>query len=223
MTRSVPSTDFAVLLHGFFCQRLLAQRNASPRTITSYRDTFRLLVRHIHEHTRKAPAALTLADLDAPVILGFLDHLERDRHNSIRSRNARLAAVRSFFHYVASREPVQLSLVRRVLAIPSKRHDRPLLGFLSRQEVDAVQAAPDRATWSGRRDHALFAALYNTGARVSEIVDLRASDFTDGFGGSPKLIHFRSASRASEASGRWQDSDPRGQANAADSGWGAAA
>lgn len=200
MTRPASSTDFAVLLRDYFFQRLQTQRNASPRTIASYRDTFRLLVRHVHEHGRKAPATLTLADLDAPVILGFLDHLERDRHNSIRSRNARLAALRSFFHYVAGRDPVQLPLVRRVLAIPSKRHDRPLLGFLSRDEVDALQAAPDRTTWSGRRDYALLAALYNTGARVSEIADLRALDFT----AEPATLHLRGKGRKERVVPLWK-------------------
>jgi site-specific recombinase XerD len=201
MTRSPSTSDFSALLHDYFCKRLVAQRNVSPRTIASYRDTFRLLLRYVQEHTRKAPAALTMADLDAPVILGFLDHLERDRHNSIRTRNARLAGLRSFYHYAASSNPVHLPLIQRVLSIPSKRHDRPLLGFLSRDEVEAVQAAPDRETWSGRRDHALFAALYNTGARVSEIVDLRAVDFT----GSPAAtLHLRGKGRKERVVPLWK-------------------
>ena len=201
MTTATRPTDFAALLHDYFCQRLLVQRNASPRTVASYRDTFRLLLRYVHEHTRKAPATLRLADLDAPVILAFLNHLEHDRRNSIRSRNARLAALRSFYHYAASRDPVQLPLVQRVLAIPSKRHDRPMLGFLSREEVDAVQAAPDRTTWSGRRDHALFAALYNTGARVSEIVALRAADFTRG---PTATLHLRGKGRKERVVPLWK-------------------
>ncbi|MFT3764787.1 MAG: site-specific integrase [Minicystis sp.] len=201
MTVTTPTTGFATLLQDYFCQRLLAQRNASPRTIASYRDTFRLFLRYVHEHTRTAPAALTLADLDAPIILAFLNHLERDRHNSIRSRNARLAALRSFYHYVASREPVQLPLVQRVLAIPTKRHDRPMLGFLSREEVDAVQAAPDRGTWSGRRDYVLFATLYNTGARVSEVVALRAGDFT---GGPAATLHLRGKGRKERLVPLWK-------------------
>lgn len=180
MKRTPPSPTFAVLLQDFFCERLLAQRNASPRTVASYRDAFQLLLRYIQDHRRKAPATLTLADLDAPLILAFLDHLERERRNSIRSRNARLAALRSFFRYSASRDPVHLPVIQRVLAIPRKRHDRPLLGFLTREEMAAVQSAPDRDTWSGRRDHVLFATLYNTGARVSEIVAVRAGDFSDG-------------------------------------------
>jgi site-specific recombinase XerD len=201
MTRGPPTSDFSALLHDYFCKRLVAQRNASQRTIASYRDTFRLLLRYVQDHTRKAPAALTMADLDAPVILGFLDHLERDRHNSIRTRNARLAGLRSFFHYAASSNPVQLPLVQRVLSIPSKRHDRPLLGFLSREEVDAVQAATDRTTWSGRRDYALFAVLYNTGARVSEMVGLRAVDFASG---PAATLHLRGKGRKERMVPLWK-------------------
>jgi integrase/recombinase XerD len=201
MTAPAPSPDFAALLHDYFCQRLLTQRNASPCTIASYRDTFRLFLRYVKEHTSTAPVALTLADLDAPLILAFLDHLERDRRNSIRSRNARLAALQSFYRYAAYRDPVQLPLIQRVLAIPRKRHDRPMLGFLSREEVDAVLAAPDRATWSGRRDHALFAALYNTGARVSEIIDLRAADFTSG---PAATLHLRGKGRKERMVPLWK-------------------
>jgi integrase/recombinase XerD len=119
----------------------------------------------------------------------------------LASRNARLAALRSFFHYVAIRDPLQLPLVGRVLAIPTKRHDRPMLGFLSREEVDAVQAAPDRTTWSGRRDHVLFAALYNTGARVSEIADLRAVDFT---ANPTATLHLRGKGRKERVVPLWK-------------------
>jgi integrase/recombinase XerD len=175
-----PSPSFAALVQDFFCQRLLAQRNASPRTVASYRDAFRLLLRFLPQRIQKAPSALTLADLDAPVILAFLNHLERDRHNSVRSRNARLAALHSFFRYAEMQDPAHLSTIRRVLAIPCKRHDQPLLGFLTQEEIAAVQAAPDGKTWSGRRDQALLATLYNTGARVSEVLNVCVSDFAPG-------------------------------------------
>jgi integrase/recombinase XerD len=176
-TSTSMSPSFSAQVQDFFCQRLLAQRNASPRTVASYRDAFRLLLRFTEEHLHKNPSALALADLDAPIVL---DHLERDRHNTIRSRNARLAALRSFFQYAASRDPANLATIQRVLAIPRKRHDQPLLGFLTREEVAALQAALDLTTWSGRRDQALLATLYNTGARVSEVLDLCVADFVRG-------------------------------------------
>ena len=146
-------------------------------------------------------ATLTLAELDAPVVLGFLDHLERDRRNSVRSRNARLAALRSFYHYAASRDPSQLPVVQRVLAIPRKRHDRPLLGFLAPAEMQAIQDATNRSTWSGRRDHVLLAVLYNTGARVSEMVGLRASDFASG---PTATLHLRGKGRKERRVPLWK-------------------
>jgi site-specific recombinase XerD len=145
--------------------------------VASYRDTFRLLLQFFAERGR-VPVALGLDELDAPAILAFLDHLEQARGNSIRTRNARLAAVRSFLRYAAARDPISLPVVQRALAIPMKRFARPLLGYLSREEVAAILAAPDTATWSGRRDRALFTLMYNTGARVSEAIGLRRSDVT---------------------------------------------
>ena len=167
---------FPTLLQDFFHQHLLAQRQASPRTVASYRDAFRLLLAYAHDRLHKPPSAITLADSDAPLLLAFLDHLEGTRHNSARTRNARLAALRSFLHYAAVRDPTALAVIQRALAIPTKRFDRPLLGFLSREEIDALLAAPDRSTWSGHRDHVLFTTLYNTGARVSEIIGVRVAD-----------------------------------------------
>jgi integrase/recombinase XerD len=180
MKTALSSPTFATLVQDFFCKRLLTQRNASPRTIASYRDAFRLLLRFLPQRIQKAPSALTLADLDAPVILAFLDHLERDRHNSVRSRNARLAALHSFFRYAEMQDPANLSTIRRVLAIPCKRHDQPLLGFLTQEEMAVIQGSPDATTWSGRRDQVLLATLYNTGARVSEILSVCVSDFVPG-------------------------------------------
>lgn len=168
--------SFAGLVQEFFVQRLRAQRNASPCTIASYRDAFRLLFQFTQSTLGKSPTMLGLDDLDAPLIVAFLDHLEHERGNGIRSRNARFAAIRSFLHYAALRDPTALPTIQRVLAIPMKRCDRPVLGFLSKEEITAILAAPDQTTWGGQRDHVLFTTLYNTGARVSEIVSVRVAD-----------------------------------------------
>ena len=167
---------FDILVQDFFCRRLIEQQGVSPRTVEAYRDTFRLLLAFLPKHLGKQVPAIVLADLDAPVVLAFLDDLETNRGNGPRTRNARLAAVRSFVQYAASRDPTAWPLARRVLAIPAKRHNRPLLGYLTREEMQAILDAPDAATWSGQRDRVLFAVMYNTGARVSEIVGLRRSD-----------------------------------------------
>jgi integrase/recombinase XerD len=171
-----PQIAFDQLIQDFFLRRLINQRGASTRTVESYRDAFELLFGFIERRTGKAPSALSLADLDAPMILDFLDHLETERQNSARTRNARLAAIHSFMRYAAVRDPASLPITARVLAIPAKRFDRPVLGYLTRDEVTAVLAAPDRSTWSGRRDAVLFAVAYNTGARVSELIGLRVRD-----------------------------------------------
>ena len=167
---------FPALLQDFFRQRLVAQRGASAHTIASYRDTFTLFLGYAAERTGRTPSALTLEDLDAPMVLDFLDHLETERGNSPRTRNLRLTAIRSFMRYASLREPTLLPVAQRVLAIPDKRFDRPILGYLSREEVTAIIDAPDRSTWSGQRDAVLFAVLYNTGARVSEITRLQVTD-----------------------------------------------
>lgn len=160
-------------LQAFFAEHLLTHKRASPETITCYRDTFRLLLRFMRQRTGVEPAGLPLSALDADAVLAFLDHLERDRGCLVRSRNIRLAAIRSFFRLVALRVPDRLGQVTRVMAIPVKRCDKRLVGYLSRDEVKALLAAPDRTTWSGRRDHALLLTLYNSGARVSEVIALR--------------------------------------------------
>jgi integrase/recombinase XerD len=169
---------FPTLVREFFCQRLIAQQNASARTVASYRDMFRLLLHFFADHRGRTPTVLTLADLDAPAVLAFLDHLERQRGNSIPTRNARLAALRSFLKYASARDPTCLPVVQRVLAIPTKRSPRPVLGYLSREEMAAILAAPAAETWSGQRDRVLFALMYNTGARVSEAIGLRRADVT---------------------------------------------
>lgn len=161
------------LLQGFFADYLLTHKRASPQTVAAYRDTFRLLLQARYETTQTQPSALRLTDLDAPAILSFLDGLERQRGNAVRSRNARLAAIRSFFRFVALREPESVALASRVLAIPVKRTTHKLVGSLSRAEVEALLAAPDQAAWTGRRDYALLLTLYNSGARVSEIIALK--------------------------------------------------
>jgi site-specific recombinase XerD len=164
---------FDQLVQDFFLRRLINERGASARTVESYRDAFELLFGFIEKRHAKSPSTLTMADLDAPLILDFLDHLEIDRHNSARTRNARLAAIHSFMRYAALRDPASLAITTRVLAIPAKRFDRPALGYLTRQEVAAILAAPDRSTWSGQRDAVLLAVAYNTGARVSELTGLQ--------------------------------------------------
>jgi len=174
---AVPA-EFATLLQRFFAERLIQQQNASPRTVAAYRDTFKLLLNYAERATGKPPTTLALCDFDAALILDFLAHLEAERHNTIRTRNARLAAVRAFAHYVALQSPPALHLAQQILAIPMKSFERPMLEFLSREEVQALLSAPGLATWCGRRDTVMFALLYNTGARVSELTGIRVADVT---------------------------------------------
>ena len=168
--------NFPVLLESFFTQRLIAQRRASPHTIVSYRDTFRLLLHFAQKRLHKAPSQLAMEDLNAPFLGTFLNDLENHRANGARSRNLRLTAIRSFFRYAALEVPHYGALIQRVLAIPNKRQPRPLVGFLTQPELKAVLAAPNRNTWLGRRDHALLLTAVQTGLRVSEITSLRQSD-----------------------------------------------
>jgi len=170
--------EFATLLQRFFAKRLIQQQNASPRTIAAYRDTFRLLLGYAERKKGKPPAKMALCDFDTTLVLDFLSHLENERHNTVRSRNARLAAVRAFAHYVSLQCPPALALAQQILAIPMKRFEKPLLGFLTRDEVQALLAAPDTATWCGRRDRVMLALLYNTGARVSELLGIRVADIS---------------------------------------------
>lgn len=172
----------APTVEAYFTERLIRQRRASPRTVAAYRDTFRLLLGFAQRTTGKAPSALDLADLDATLIGAFLAHLERDRHNGARTRNARLAAIHSLFRFAALRHPEHAELIRRVLAIPAKRHERGLVDFLRRDEIDALLAAPDRGSWFGRRDHALLVLAVQTGLRVSELVGLACADVSLGSG-----------------------------------------
>ena len=180
--------NLARLLQAFFTDRLMRQRQASPHTIASYRDTFCLLLRFVQQRTNKAPASLALPDLDAPLIGAFLDYLERERGNSARSRNVRLAAIHSFFRYVALYEPVYSALSQRILTIPSKRYERTPIEFLTRPEIEALLAAPDLHTWLGRRDRTLLLLAVQTGLRVSELIALRCQDLVLGHGAHVRCL-----------------------------------
>ena len=183
--KSTPQSRFANLVEEFFLDRLIRQRNSSPQTVAAYRDCFRLLFEFAREHRNKPADRMALTDLDAPFVLAFLDHLERVRKNSIRSRNARLAAIRSFLRFAVLKDPSSLASIQRTLAIPMKRHSKPLVGFLLREEVQAIIGAPDPSTWAGQRDQALLATLYNTGARVSEAIKITVADLA--LDGSPTI------------------------------------
>jgi len=169
-------TALAPTLQAFFTDRLVRQRHASGHTVAAYRDTLRLLLGYAAERTARAPSALDIADLDAPLIGGFLDHLERGRGNSVRTRNARLAAIHSLFRFAALAHPEHAASIARVLAIPPKRCDQALISYLTEPEVDALLASCDPATWTGRRDHALLLLAVQTGLRISELTGLTRAD-----------------------------------------------
>ena len=175
-------TALAPTLEAFFTERLMCQRQASPNTVAAYRDGWRLLLGFAAGRTGKQPSELDVADLDAALIGAFLEHLEIERNNSPRTRNARLAAIRSFFRFAALRHPEHAAVIARVLAIPTKRYDRAVVSFLTEPEADAVLASPDRATWTGRRDQALLLVALQTGLRVSELTGLRCEDVHLGVG-----------------------------------------
>ena len=182
------TTSLAPLLERFFTQRLAQQRQASPHTISSYRDSFRLLLTFAQERLHTHPAALMFAQLDAPLVVAFLDHLEKHRGLSARSRNLRLTAIHSFFRYAAFEEPSHAAQIQRVLAIPSKRFTRRLVRFLTPAEVEALLAAPDRRSWFGRRDHAFLLTAVQTGLRVSEMTGLKREDLTLDTGAHVRVI-----------------------------------
>lgn len=182
------TSDFPALLQAFFSDRLLQQRRASPHTVAAYRNTFRLLLQFAAARLGRAPSRLLLADLHAAFLCEFLDHLERDRGNSARSRNARLAALHAFFRYVALTEPAHALLCQRVLAIPSKRFERGIVEFLGEKEMEALLDAPDTVTWIGRRDRALLLVGSQTGLRVSELTALCRQDVTLGTGAHVRCL-----------------------------------
>jgi integrase/recombinase XerD len=197
-----PQITFDQLVQDFFLRRLIAQRGASARTVEAYRDAFELLLGHLQQRTGKQPSALVLADLDAPAVLDFLDYLETIRGNKVRTRNARLAAIHSFMRYAAIRDPASLPITARVLAIPAKRFDKPVLGYLSREQIAAIMAAPDRRTWSGQRDAVLLATAYNTGARVSELTCLQVRDVLVN---RQSAVHLHGKGRKQRAIPLWQN------------------
>lgn len=186
------------LIQQFFTDRLCTQMEASPNTIAGYRDTFRLLLRFASEQIGKGPAKLKVDDLDCVLVGDFLAHVESERRNSARSRNTRLAAIRSFFRFVAMSEPAYMLHCQRILAMPSKRYVRRTVDFLDRTEMNALLAAPDRSTWIGRRDHAILIIALQTGLRASELINLRRCDIVTGAG-----AHIRC-----EGKGRKQRSTP---------------
>lgn len=174
----------APTLQSFFTDRLVNQRRASPRTVASYRDSLKLLLAFVHARSGKNPAQLDWEDLGPDTICAFLDHLETERHNGPRTRNLRLTAIRSLFAYASLRHPEHAALIQRVLAVPPKRFDKPIVSFLTGEEVDALVAAPDRTRWEGRRDRALLLVAVQTGLRVSELTGLGCGDVTFGDGAS---------------------------------------
>ena len=180
--------SFAALLERFFTQRLMQQRQASPHTISSYRDTFRQFLKFVQQRLHTPPSRLKFEEIEAPVIVAFLDGLEKQRGLSVRSRNLRLTAIHSFFRYAAFEAPAHSAQIQRVLAIPSKRFTRTLVQFLTRAEVDALLAAPDPHTWSGRRDHAFLLVAVQTGLRVSEMTGLTRADLVLGAGAHVHVI-----------------------------------
>jgi integrase/recombinase XerD len=181
-------TAIAPTLQAFFTDRLITQRNSSPRTIAAYRDTFKLLLRFAHQHTGRQPFELDFDDLDALFIGAFLTHLEVDRGNTPRTRNARLGAIHSFYRFAALEHPEHARTIARVMAIPTKRHERNTVSYLDLTEIKALLAAPDPRTWHGRRDHALLALMIQTGVRVSELVGVRVGDVHLGTGHHVRVL-----------------------------------
>jgi site-specific recombinase XerD len=181
-------TNLAPLLERFFTERLMRQRQASPHTISSYRDTFRLLLKFVQQRLHTPPAQLTFKAFDAPLIVAFLDHLEKHRGLSARSRNVRLTAIHSFFRYAAFETPENAAQIQRVLAIPNKRFTRTEVHFLTRPEVKALLAAPDQKTWFGRRDHAFLLVAAQTGLRLSEMTGTTRKDVILGPGAHVRVI-----------------------------------
>jgi site-specific recombinase XerD len=175
MRAVVAPPSFAALAQAFFAEHLTQQRSLSPRTVAAYRDAFMLFLGFAQVHLGKSPTAIELTDITPDLILAFLDHLEQERHNTVRSRNARLAALRAFLKFAAHRDVSSLHVIERSLGVPMKRFERPMLGFLSREEMLAVIGTPG-SSWTSQRDHLLLGLLYNTGARVSEMVGVRVAE-----------------------------------------------
>ena len=187
LPKTKPAPSFPALVEMFFTQYLVEQRALSPQTVAAYRDTFLLFLDFEQKHLKKPTTKLLMADITPELILAFLDHLEKERHNCVRSRNARLAALRSFLKFAARHDMSSMYVVERALGVPMKRFERPLLGFLSYEEMVAVIGEPGE-TWVSQRDHLLFGLLYNTGARVSEIIEVKVADVVLGNGACVHLL-----------------------------------
>jgi site-specific recombinase XerD len=194
--------SFASLVQLFFTEYLVTQRAVSPRTVACYRDGLMLFLAFAQQRLGRTPTTLRLADFDPDLILAFLDHLEHERRNSVRSRNLRLTALRAFLKFAARRDVLSLHVVERALSVPMKRFERPMLGFLSREEMLAVLGQPGQS-WTSQRDHLLLAMLYNTGARVSEIICVRVADVVlDG----AACVHLQGKGRKQRAIPLWKTS-----------------
>ncbi len=194
------SPSFSALVQSFFTEYLVTQRAVSPRTVACYRDGLMLFLGFAERELGKPPTAMRLADIDPDLILAFLDHLEQQRHNSIRSRNLRLTALRAFLKFAGRRDVLSLHAVERALSVPMKRFERPMLDFLTREEMLAVLGQPGRS-WTSQRDHLLLAMLYNTGARVSEIIGVRVADvLLDG----AACVHLHGKGRKQRAVPLWK-------------------
>lgn len=186
MRHAVPT--FQTLLQKFFTQRLMQEKQVSPNTISSYRDTFKLLLRFAEKRLHMPPEKLSFESLDAPLVAAFLSEQEKGRGVTVRTRNLRLTAIRSFFRFAAYEMPENSAQIQRVLAMPTKRFDRKLIDFLTRPEADALLAAPDKKTWIGRRDHALLLTTLQTGMRLSEATGLKRSDLAFGAGAHVSIL-----------------------------------
>ena len=198
---AMPKIPLGPALRRYFCEYLVSQRDLSPRTIGSYRDTFRLLLGFLERRYRIKPDVVCVDDLDAPRVLTFLDDLERQRGNTARTRNARLVAIRSFLRYAAADDPLLLPVAQRVLAIPAKRFERASVGYLAREQIQAIIDSPDATTFSGQRDRVLLMLLYNTGARVSELAGLRVQDVSLE---SRMSVHVRGKGRKNRSVPLWR-------------------
>lgn len=198
-----PAPSFAELVQVYFVEHLMQHRALSPQTIAAYRDAFMLFLGFAEARLRRSPERITLADITPDLIMAFLDHLEGERHNSVRSRNARLAALRSFLKFAAHRDVSSLQVIERALGVPAKRFERPMLSYLSRPQMLAVIGTPD-GTWIGQRDHVLLLLLYNTGARVSEITGVKAGEVVLDDGSA--CVHLHGKGRKQRSVPLWRSS-----------------
>lgn len=202
MTRRQSQTEFSSLVQKYFLERLVNQKGASHQTIAAYRDTFKLFFKYVKKETNKDPTDITVDDFNSDLVLGFLNYLEVDRANCVRSRNARLATLRSFAKYLALQCPHALSDAHQILSIPNKRFEKPLIEFLTREEVQAILATPNQDNWFGLRDQVLLLLLYNTGARVSELIGIRVGDLV--LVGSP-YVRLRGKGRKQRTIPLWKE------------------